>query len=43
MVIENARKEPTYLLMAMDAERNLRLKPQNLVTGLPVRALEPVS
>jgi hypothetical protein len=42
-VIEKARGEPTYLLMAMDAERVLRLKPQNLVTGLPLRALEPVS
>jgi hypothetical protein len=43
VVIEKARGQPTYLLMAMDAERRLRLKPQNLVTGLPVRALEPVS
>ncbi len=43
LVIEKSRGEPTYLLMAMDAERRLRLKPQNLVTGLPVRALEPAS
>jgi hypothetical protein len=42
-LIEKARAEPTYLIMAMDAERVLRLKPQNLVTGLPLRALEPVS
>ena len=40
-VIEKARAGPTYLIMAMDAERVLRLKPQNLVTGLPLRALEP--
>jgi Family of unknown function (DUF6352) len=42
-VVEKARGEPTYLLMAMDAQRNLRMKPQNLVTGLPIRAMEAVS
>lgn len=39
-VIENVRGEPVYLLMAMSADKVLRLKPQNLVTGLPVRHLE---
>jgi hypothetical protein len=29
---------PVYLLLAMTADRTLRLKPQNLVTGLPLRA-----
>jgi hypothetical protein len=28
---------PTYLIMAMTKERTLRLKPQNLVSGLPLR------
>jgi hypothetical protein len=31
---------PTYLIMAMTKDRSLRLKPQNLVSGLPVRHLE---
>lgn len=35
-----AAGEPVYLFLAMTPEKTLRLKPQNLVTGLPVR--EPV-
>jgi hypothetical protein len=31
---------PTYLIMAMTKEKGLRLKPQNLVSGLPLRHLE---
>jgi Family of unknown function (DUF6352) len=31
---------PTYLMMAMTKEQTLRLKPQNLVSGLPVRRRE---
>ena len=33
---------PTYLIMAMSKDRGLRLKPQNLLTGLPIRQLDPV-
>jgi hypothetical protein len=35
--------EPVYLIAAMSADKVLRLKPQNLITGLPVRHLETVS
>ena len=35
--------DPLYLLLAMSAERTLRMKPQNLVAGLPIRHLETVS
>lgn len=35
-MIEKARGRPTYLIAAMGADKVLRLKPQNLVTGLPV-------
>lgn len=42
-VIEKVKGEPVYLMTAMTAGRTLRLKPQNLVTGLPVRHLETVS
>jgi hypothetical protein len=35
-LIEQARGAPTYLIAAMSADRTLRLKPQNLITGLPV-------
>jgi hypothetical protein len=37
------RGEPVYLIVAMGADKVLRLKPQNLVTGLPVRRMEVVS
>jgi hypothetical protein len=39
-VIEKVRGEPVYLLAAMTAGEVLRLKPQNLVTGLPIRCEE---
>ena len=32
-----------YLVGAMTADKVLRLKPQNLITGLPVRRLEAVN
>jgi hypothetical protein len=43
VVLDKARGEPIYLLLAMTPERTLRMKPQNLVTGLPIRYLEAVS
>ena len=39
-VIEKVRGEPIYLLAAMTADDVLRLKPQNLVNGLPIRCEE---
>jgi len=42
-VLDNAKGEPIYLIMAMTPDGMLRVKPQNLVTGLPVRQLEDVS
>jgi hypothetical protein len=35
--------EPVYLILAMTPEKVLRMKPQNLVTGLPLRRLEVVT
>ena len=32
--------EPVYLILAMTPDKTLRMKPQNLVTGLPVRQHE---
>jgi hypothetical protein len=37
LVLERLAGEPIYLILAMDAERVLRMKPQNVLTGLPVR------
>jgi hypothetical protein len=43
MMIDKVRGEPVYLILAMTPDKLLRVKPQNLVTGLPVRALEAVT
>jgi len=42
-VVEKVAGEPVYLITAMSAEKELRLKPQNLITGLPIRHLETMS
>jgi hypothetical protein len=42
-MIEKVRGEPVYLLTAMAADEMLRLKPQNLVTGLPIQLAEAVN
>jgi hypothetical protein len=42
-VLEKMNGEPVYLLAAMAGDKVLRLKPQNLIVGLPVRSLEAVS
>lgn len=42
-VLDKAKGEPIYLIMAMTPERTLRMKPQNLITGLPIAHFEPVS
>jgi hypothetical protein len=36
-VLESVRGQPIYLVAAMTADKVLRVKPQNLVAGLPVR------
>ncbi len=43
MVTDEVRGEPVYLILAMDADHVLHMKPQNLLTGLPIRHLEAVS
>jgi hypothetical protein len=40
LVREDIGSEPVYLIMAMSAQKLVRLKPQNLLTGLPIRHLE---
>ena len=40
---EKVRGEPVFLMAAMTADKVLRLKPQNLITGLPVEQLEAAS
>jgi len=42
-VIDKVGREPVFLILAMNAEKILRMKPQNLIAGLPVRHLEAVT
>ena len=35
--------EPLYLILAMTTDQKLRMKPQNLLTGLPIKHLEVIS
>jgi len=43
MILDKAQGEPIYLILAMTPDRRLRMKPQNLVVGLPLAHLEAVS
>jgi hypothetical protein len=43
VVEERLRGEPVYLILASTQDKVVRVKPQNLVTGLPVRRLEAVT
>ena len=43
LILDTAKGEPIYLLLAMTPDRMLRMKPQNLVTGLPLLQREAVS
>ena len=43
VALETARGAPIYLIMAMAPDRTLRMKPQNLVTGLPIDRVEVAS
>jgi hypothetical protein len=40
---ETMKGDPVYLILAMSPEKVLRMKPHNLLTGLPVHDLEAVS
>ncbi|MGA9501498.1 MAG: DUF6352 family protein, partial [Pseudolabrys sp.] len=43
VMTDKVRGEPVYLILAMTKDKTIRMKPQNLLTGLPVRHLEVVS
>lgn len=43
LAIEDLRGEPVYLILAMMSDQKLRMKPQNLLTGLPIKHLEAVT
>jgi Family of unknown function (DUF6352) len=43
LVVDAVGREPVYLIFAMTSDRRVRMKPQNLLTGLPVKHLEAVT
>ncbi len=43
LMLDKVKGEPVYLVLAMTKEHLIRMKPQNLVTGLPVKHLEALS
>lgn len=43
VMLDKVKGEPVYLILATTADKTIRMKPQNLVTGLPIRHLEAVS
>jgi hypothetical protein len=43
LVLDKVKGESIYLVLAMTREHLIRMKPQNLVTGLPIKHLEAVS
>jgi hypothetical protein len=42
VMLDKVKGEPVYLILAMTPDNMIRMKPQNLVTGLPIRHLEAV-
>lgn len=40
---EEIQGEPVYLILSMNSDQKLRMKPQNLLTGLPIKHLEMVT
>jgi Family of unknown function (DUF6352) len=43
LVTDVLEREPVYLILAMTSDQVVRMKPQNLLTGLPIKHLEAVS
>ena len=40
LVVDAVGREPVYLILAMTPDQLVRMKPQNLLTGLPIKYLE---
>ena len=40
LVLDDDGDEPVHLILSMTSDQKLRMKPQNLLTGLPVKRVE---
>jgi hypothetical protein len=43
LVADVPDREPVHLILAMTSDQIVKMKPQNLLTGLPIKRLEDVS
>ncbi|TWB87128.1 hypothetical protein FBZ93_12359 [Bradyrhizobium macuxiense] len=43
LVVDAVRREGVYLILAMSPDQVVRVKPQNLLTGLPIKHLEAMT
>ena len=43
VMLDKVKGEPVYLILAMTPDNIIRMKPQNLVSGLPISRLQSVS
>ena len=43
LMLDKVKGDPVYLILAMAGDNVIRMKPQNLITGLPIARLEAVS
>jgi hypothetical protein len=43
LVTDALERQPVYLILAMTSDQIVKMKPQNLMTGLPIKYLEAVS
>lgn len=43
IALDKVGQEPVYLMLGMSHDKVIRMKPQNLLTGLPIRHLETAS
>jgi len=43
LMLDKVKGDPVYLILAMTPDNVIRMKPQNLISGLPIRRLEAVS
>jgi Family of unknown function (DUF6352) len=43
IMLDKVKGAPVYLILAMTMDKTIRMKPQNLIAGLPIKHLEAVS
>jgi hypothetical protein len=42
IILDKVKNSPVYLILAQTPDKTIRMKPQNLISGLPIKHLEAV-